>query len=194
MNNFHLAGVPSGVSGNPEKPTTAHWTLGMQNTSATSSSVCAKCNVSCVILITTPQSLLLDVRNGNTLKTDSTWKVLQVQQLLKLQVAQKSDNMPQENHKLTTEIQSPHLISRTRNTCPANQVVPSSSLQAQTTDILVPLRIPHREVTMVPLPDNSTPDKATIKAIPLLDREQWTSSQASLDNLALVLNRSMARV
>jgi len=152
----------------------------MRNISATSSSVCTKCNVYCVILITTPQSSPLDVRNGNTLKMDSTWKALQLQRLLRLQVAQKSDNTPQMNHRLTMEIRNPHLISRTRSTCLANQAVPSSSLQPQTMGILVPLKIPHREATMVPPPDSRTPVKATIKAIHLLGRERWTSSRASL--------------
>lgn len=183
MNNFHLAGVLSGAFGDSEKPTTAHWGSGMQNTSATSSSVCTNHGFRCVVLTMTPQSLPLDVRNGNTLKTDSTWKVLQLQQLLRLPAVQKNDNTLQENHRLTMETQSPHLISRTPSTHLANQLVHSSSPQAQTTDILVLLRIPHREVTMVPplsAADNSTQVKATIKAIRLLDRERWTSLQASL--------------
>jgi len=83
------------------------------------------------------------------------------------------------------EIQNPHMTSRTRSTCLvnrylANRPLPSSSLQEQTTDILDLLKIPHRGATMVPPPHNRTPVKATIKAIHLLDREQWTSSQASL--------------
>ena len=180
MNNFHLAGVPSGASGDLEKPTTAHRILGMQNISATSSSVCTKCNIYSVILLTTLQSSPLDVRNGNTRKTDSTWKVLQLQKLLRLRLAQKSDNTPQENHKLTTETQSPHMTKCTPSPRMVNRPLPSSSLQAQTTDIPVLLRTPHRAATMVPPLDSRTPVKVTIKAIHLLDREPWTSSQASL--------------
>ena len=180
MNNFHLDGVPSGASGDPEKPTTAHRILGMQNISATSSSVCAKRNIYCGSLITTPQSWLLAVRNGNTLKTDSTWKVLQLQQLLRPRLAQKSDNTLQENHRLTMETQNPHLTSRTPSPCLVNRPLPSSSLQAQATDILLLLRIPHREDTMVPPLDSRTPVKAMIRAIHQLDRGLWTSSQASL--------------
>lgn len=78
------------------------------------------------------------------------------------------------------ETQNPHLTSRTRSTCLANRLVPNSSRQAQTTDILALLRIPHREATMVPPLDSRTPVKATIKAIHLLDRDRWTSSQANL--------------
>ena len=180
MNNCHLAGVPSGASGDLEKPTTAHRILGMQNISATSSSVCTKRSIYCGILIITLQSSPLDVRNGNTLKTDSTWKVLQLQRLLRLRLAQKSDNTPQENHRLTTEIQNPHMINYTPNPCKANRLLPSSSLQAQATDIPVLLRIPHREAIMVPPLDSRTPVKATIKGIHLLAREPWTSSQANL--------------
>lgn len=180
MNNFHLDGVPSGASGDPEKPTTAHRILGMQNISATSSSVCTKCNIYRRILITTPQSWLLDVRNGNILRTDSTWKVLQLQQLLRPRLAQKSDSTPQENHRPTTETQNPHSTSRTPSPCLVNRLLPNSSLQAQATDILLLLRTLHREATMVPPLDSRTPVKATIRAIHRLDRGPWTSSQASL--------------
>ena len=180
MNNCHLAGMPSGASGDLEKPTTAHRILGMQNISATSSSVCTKCNIYCGTLITTLQSSPLDVRNGNTLKTDSTWKVLQLQKLRKLRLVQKSDNTPPGNRRLTTGIQNPHTTKCIPSPRMANRLPPSSSLQAQATGILVLLRTPHREATMVPPLDSRTPVKATIKGIHLVDREPWTSWQASL--------------
>lgn len=183
MSNFHLAGMPSGASCDPEKPTTAHPSSGMQNISATSSSVCTNDNSSCVILTIILQSLLLGVRNGNTLKTDSTWKALRLWNLLRLPVVQKSGNTPQENHRLTMEIPNPHSISRTSSRYLASQAVHSSLLQAQVMDTLVPLKIPHREATTVPplsAPGSRTLVKATIKAILLLDREVWTSLQANL--------------
>jgi len=183
MNNFHLAGMLSGVSGDSEKPTTAHWGSGMQNISATSSLVCTKHELGCVILITTSQSLPLGVHNGNTLKTDSTWKALQLRKPLRLPVVQKSDNTLQENHRLTTGIQNLHSISHTPSTYLANRAVHSSSLQAQTTDIPVLLKIPPRGATMGPPLSalaSHTPVKATIKVILLQDRGRWTSSRDSL--------------
>ena len=184
MSNFHLAGVLSGASGDPEKPTTAHSSSGIQNISATSSSVCTNHHITCASLIATQQSLPLGVRNGNTLKTDSTWKALQLRMLLRLPVVQKSDNTLQENHRLTMEIPNPHLISHTSSKYLANnRAVRNSLLQALMTDILVLFRIPRRVATMVPplaAPGSRTPVKATIKAIRLLDREPWTSLQANL--------------
>jgi hypothetical protein len=183
MNNSHLAGVPSGASGDPEKPTTAHSASGMQNISAISSSVCTICNLSCVTLIPTSQSSPLAARNGNILKMDSTWKVLQLRKLLRLPLVQRSDNTPQENHRHTMETQSLRSISHTPSRYLANQVAHNSSPQAQRTDIPDLLRILHKEATTVPplsAASSRTLVKVMTKAIRPLDPERLTSLRANL--------------
>jgi hypothetical protein len=131
----------------------------------------------------TQQSLLLDVPNGKTPKRVSTWKALKLQQLLRLPSVQKSDSTLQENRRLTTETRNLHSISHIHSTSQANRVVHNSSLQEQTMDILVLLRIQHKGAIMVPplsAAGSRTPVKATIKATLLLDQERWISLQANL--------------